>query len=144
VSNTIINSWESQRKPGTPGEFVLFGLFPIDFRGKVRTERLPAGLTLHIADDSTIPATATATIGQRTKDGRLYQKAPKDRLLYYRKFVISREQAHIQIPALIKLAAAFNASPTEVLRLVPPGKPVVSAKAWAEVYAAIEQGASHV
>jgi hypothetical protein len=128
VSNTIINSWESQRKPGNPGEFVLFGLFAITS-----------------ADRGYEWGTATATIGQRTKDGRLYQKIPSykkeaTKHLYYRKFVISREQAHIQIPALIKLAAAFNASPAEVWRLLPPGKPVASAKAWAEVYVAIGQG----
>lgn len=125
MSKTIINSWESQRSPGTPGEFVLFSL-------------------THITTADREWNSAAATIGQRTKDGRLYQKAPKDRLLYYRKFVITREQAHIQIPALIRLTAALNASPAEVWRLVPPGKPVASAKVWAEVYGAIGQKVSDV
>lgn len=124
MSSTIINSWESQRKPGTPREFVLFSL------GTITT-----------TDRGYEWNTATATIGQRTKDGRLYQKAPKDQLLYHRKFIIWRERAHIQIPALIQLVAALNASPAEVWRLVPPGKPIASAKGWAEVYAAIGQGA---
>lgn len=115
----IINSWESQRKDGTPGEFVLFGLF-----------------TIHFTDRGA--GSATATIGQRTQDGRLYQKAPADQLLYWRKFVITREESHIQIPALHKLTGLFNASPAEMWRLVPPGKPVASAKAWGLVYGAIE------
>ena len=122
----IINSWESQRKPGTPGEFVLFALFHIVLADRGFNSQWN---------------TATATIGQRTETGRLYQKAPKDQLLYYRKFIISREEAHRQIPALIQLVAAFNASPAEVWRLVPPSKPVASVKGWAEVHAAIGQGA---
>jgi hypothetical protein len=109
----IIRSWESQSpKKGTPGEYILFALGDIT-----------------IDDDQ---KTATATIGQRSDTGRLYQRTPSDRSLYYHKFTIDMAQASIQIPALLTLVDRMNSGDEPM-----SGRFTSTAKDWARVFEAI-------
>ena len=119
----FIPGWDSLKenrwlKNDQPNQYVLYSV---------------SGEILGVFDDECL--TATATIGQRDPNGRLFQNSLHSRHFAPRKFTIAAQDATAQIQSLHQLIEALNGrwiDPDDIPRKVS------STKAWASIVALLE------
>ena len=119
----FIPGWDSLKenrwlKNDQPNQYVLYSV---------------SGEILSVFDDECL--TATATIGQRDGEGRLFQNSLHSRHFAPRKFTILAQDSAAQIQSLHQLIEGLNAGTIDPEHI--PGK-VSSARKWASIVALLK------